>query len=85
MREVFKQPLLPGMELPFQTFSGEETQYKLHDLVSNMDWRGDRLIIFTYERCGKSEEAHAILSRREAPFGELWRERGVVVDERDRL
>lgn len=26
-----------------------------------MDWEGDRLIRFSYERCGNSEEAHAII------------------------
>jgi hypothetical protein len=61
IREPLRQPVLPGMELPFQTISSEGMQYKLHGLVSNMDWRGDRLIAFAYERCGKSEEAHAIL------------------------
>ncbi len=61
IREVLRQPVLPGMELPFQTLSCEGKQYKLHGLVSNMDWRGDRLIAFSYERCGKSEEAHSIL------------------------
>ncbi len=61
IREVLKQPVLPDMELPFQTFISGGTQYKLHGLVSNMDWAGDRLIAFAYERCGKSEEAHSIL------------------------
>jgi len=49
------------MELPFPTIDHEGTQYKLHALVSNMAWAGERLIPFAYERCGKSEEAHAIL------------------------
>jgi hypothetical protein len=61
IREALRQPVLPGMELPFQTLSCEGTQYKVHALVSNMDWAGDHLITFAYERCGKSEEAHAIL------------------------
>jgi len=61
IREVLRQPALPGMELPFQTLSCEGTQYKLFAIASNMDWRGDRLIGFAYERCGKSEEAHSIL------------------------
>jgi hypothetical protein len=61
IREPLRQPILPGMELPFQTISSEGTQYKLHGLVSNMERRGDRLIAFAYERCGKSEEAHSIL------------------------
>jgi hypothetical protein len=61
IREAVRQPALPGMELPFQTFMSEGTQYKLRGLVSNMDWQGERLITFAYERCGKSEEAHSIL------------------------
>ena len=61
IREVLRQPALPGMELPFQTLSCEGAQYKLFALASNMDWRGDRLIAFAHERCGKSEEAHSIL------------------------
>jgi len=61
IREPLSQPVLPGMELPFPTIDHEGTQYKLHALVSNMDWAGERLIPFAYERCGKSEEAHAIL------------------------
>jgi hypothetical protein len=61
IREGLRQPALPGMELPFQTFTSEGTQYKLHGLVSNMKWAGERLIAFAHERCGKSEEAHAIL------------------------
>jgi hypothetical protein len=61
IREPVRQPLLPGMELPFRTFTSEGTQYKLRGLVSNMDWQGAQLITFAYERCGKSEEAHSIL------------------------
>jgi hypothetical protein len=61
IREPLRQPVLPGMELPFQTLTSEGIQYKLHGLVSNMDWHGERLIHFAYERCGKSEEAHSIL------------------------
>jgi hypothetical protein len=61
IREPVKQPVLPGMELPFATLDHEGTQYKLRGLVSNMGWAGERLIAFSYERCGKSEEAHAIL------------------------
>jgi hypothetical protein len=61
IREPLRQPVLPGMELPFPTFTSEGTQYKLRGLVSNMEWQGERLINFAYERCGKSEEAHSII------------------------
>jgi len=61
IREVLRQPVLPGMDLPFPTLDHGGTQYKLHGLVTNMDWAGERLIALAYERCGKSEEAHAIM------------------------
>ena len=62
VRELLKQPLLPGMDyLPFQTVSFEETQYKLFGIATNMDWEGDKLIDWHHERCGKSEEAHAVM------------------------
>lgn len=61
IREALGQPVLPGMELPFQTVLCEGMQYKLRGLASNMDWAGDELISFAYERCGKSEEVHSIL------------------------
>jgi len=62
IREVMQQPHLPGMDsLPFQTITFDETQYKLFGMVTNMDWKGDRLIHWHRERCGKSEEAHAVM------------------------
>lgn len=61
IREKVRQPMLPGMELPFATLNHKGAQYKLRGLVSNMDWAGERLIAFSYERCGKSEEAHLIM------------------------
>jgi hypothetical protein len=61
IREALRQPVLPGMDLPIPSLDLGGIQYKLHGLVTNMDWAGDRLIRFAYERCGKSEEAHAIL------------------------
>jgi hypothetical protein len=62
IRERLKQPLLPGMDyLPFQTISFNETQYKLFGIVANMDWEGGKLINWHHERCGKSEEAHAVM------------------------
>lgn len=30
-------------------------------MVTNMDWKGERLIHRLHERCGKSEEAHAVM------------------------
>jgi len=61
IRERMKQPLLPGMDLPFPTIAFDETQYKLFGLVTNMDWEGEELIHWHHKRCGKSEEAHAVM------------------------
>lgn len=64
-RELLRQPALPGMDdclsLPFPVVSMESRQYKVHGLVTNMDWDGSELINWLYERCGKSEEAHAVM------------------------
>ncbi len=54
------QPHLAGM-LPFPTISVENTQYKLFGMVTNMDGEGEKLIHWHHERCGKSEEAHAVM------------------------
>ena len=62
IRELMRQPRLPGMDsLPFQTITFDETQYKLFGIVTNMDWEGGKLIRWHHERCGKSEEAHAVM------------------------
>jgi hypothetical protein len=62
IREQLRQPLLPGMEyLPFQTITFDETGYKLFGIVTNMDWEGEELIHWHHKRCGKSEEAHAVM------------------------
>lgn len=65
-REVLdKQQELPGMEcqleLPFPTMNVENNRYKVFGIVTNMDWEGARLINWLHARCGKSEEAHAIM------------------------
>jgi hypothetical protein len=39
----------------------ENNRYKVFGIVTNMDWKGARLINWFNERCGKSEEAHAIM------------------------
>jgi len=67
IREVHEPQLtLPGMEqeqpqLPFPTVELEGVIYKLHVVVSNRDWEGDRIIWWYRERCGKSEEIHAAM------------------------
>jgi hypothetical protein len=64
-REALEQPALPGMEdqidLPFQTILAGTTTYKIFGFVTNLDWEGDKVIQWLYERCGKSEEIHAIM------------------------
>jgi hypothetical protein len=64
-REVVGQACLPGLEdsfsLPFPTLAISQTPYKIHGLVTNMDGNGSDLIKWFYGRCGKSEEAHAVM------------------------
>nr|MDA3832426.1 transposase [Spirochaetales bacterium] len=65
-REVLdKQKELPGMnrqiELPFPTMYIEDHRYKVFGMVTNMDWEGEKLIHWLHERCGKSEEVHAVM------------------------
>ena len=65
-REVLdKQQELPGMdrqiEFPFPTMDIKSQRYKVFGMVTNMDWEGEKLIHWLHERCGKSEEAHAVM------------------------
>ena len=65
-REALAEQLgMPGMELqpalPFQTLDMAGKRYKLFGVVTNMDGDGDELIHWYHERCGKSEEAHAVM------------------------
>ncbi len=75
-RELLEQPELPGMEgqveLPFPTMTMETKRYKIFGIVTNRDMEGSELVNWLHKRCGKSEEAHAImkedLAGREASF-----------------
>ena len=64
-RELMQQPELPGMEgrvaLPFPTMTMEQKRYKIYGIVTNRDTEGNALITWLHKRCGKSEEAHAIM------------------------
>ena len=65
-REELKQGELPGMdksdeEFLFPVLRMHEIRYKVFGVVTNMDWDGDKLITWSYQRCGKSEEAHATM------------------------
>ena len=49
-------------QLPFPTMSfGTQGRYKLFGLVTNRTLPGDDVIRWQRERCGKSEEAHAVM------------------------
>jgi len=69
IREALEaQLILPGLEdaqgqrqLPFPTIVLGNVTYKLHVIVTNRDWDGDRAIWWYRERCGKSEEMHAAM------------------------
>jgi hypothetical protein len=63
-REVIDN-CLPGMEqaqsLPFPTLEMHRQRYKIYGIVTNLDWEGGELIAWQQQRCGKSEEMHAVM------------------------
>jgi len=63
IREPLRQPLLPGTEEPGEgsvRLGGQS--YKLRGLVSNRwELEGGELVRWLWARCGKSEEAHALM------------------------
>ncbi len=67
IREKVEQGVLPGMTegsqpaLPFATEVFAGISYRLSGLVTNREQEGAELIRWHHPRCGKSEEAHAIL------------------------
>lgn len=67
IREPLKQLELPGTEakeseLPFPTMEfARRGKYKLFGVVTNRTLPGEELIWWHRERCGKSEEAHAVM------------------------
>ena len=65
-RQVMQEQLtLAGMgedkQYSFPTMPMKEIKYKVFGIVTNMDWDGNELIRWLYERCGKSEEAHSVM------------------------
>ena len=62
---IVEQRQLPGMEqqlsLPFPTVEMKSKKYKVYGIVTNMDWEGEALIHWYHQRCGKSEQAHAVM------------------------
>jgi hypothetical protein len=66
IREPLRQLDLPGVgdapQLPFPTMEFTEVgRHKLFGIVTNRDLPGDQLIHWHRDRCGKSEEAHAVM------------------------
>jgi len=68
IRELMRQTELPGMDgtqaqtgLPFATITSGGRSYRVKGIVTNRDCDGEELVRWHYERCGKSEEAHALM------------------------
>lgn len=68
IRELVKQGVLPGMadgeaqmDLPYATITCGGLTYRIKGIVTNMEGDGAELIKWHYQRCGKSEEAHAVM------------------------
>lgn len=70
IREPLRQLELPGMEkkqeeFPFPTMDffqdEQEVKYKVFGVVTNRELPGDELIWWHRERCGYSEQVHAVM------------------------
>lgn len=68
IRERLRQGVLPGIEeaegqldLPFATVVCGGKAYRVKGIVTNREGEAPELIWWHYERCGKSEEAHAVM------------------------
>jgi hypothetical protein len=65
IREPLEQKVLPEIEqktlFPFPMITMKDETYKIFGLVTNMEMEGEELIHWHRERCGKSEEAHAVM------------------------
>jgi len=66
IREPLAQRDLPGIEqeqkdLPFPTMELGGLRHKLFGVVTNRELPGDELIWWHRQRCGKSEEVHAVM------------------------
>lgn len=68
-RELKEEQELPGMpqrELPFPAYNRGTKLYGLRVIATNLDvegWDGEDVVLFADERCGKAEEAHAVMKR----------------------
>ena len=67
IREPLAQPDLPGLDLqrtlPFPTMDFGTERYKVFGIVTNRDIPADELIWWSRQRCGKSEEVHAVMKK----------------------
>ena len=63
IREPLRQPSLPGVQadLPFPVIDLQAQTYKLFGVVTNRTGDGEQIIHWHRERCGKSEQAHAVM------------------------
>ena len=66
VREVLGSMELPGLHLaesslPFPIMKIYTQRYKIFGLATNMGSEGEDLIHWHRQRCGKSEEAHAVI------------------------
>jgi len=65
IREPLRQRVLPGCEeqgaLPLATVPMSGELYKVFGVVTTLAWEGEAVIGWLRERCGKSEEAHAVM------------------------
>jgi hypothetical protein len=68
IREMVRQNILPGMDeeqtqisLPFASVVCSGLTYRVKGIVTNREIAGAELIHWHYARCGKSEEAHAVM------------------------
>jgi hypothetical protein len=64
VREPLRQPSLPGVEqpeLPFPVAEMQSIRYKVTAIVTNRDLPAEELIAWYRQRCGASEQAHAVL------------------------
>ena len=68
-RVLEEQSTLPGMNdpeptLPFPTMHMEDKRYKVFGIVTNIGYEqlnGEAVIHWLHERCGKSEQVHAVM------------------------
>ena len=61
--EKARQAKLPFPTMHMTDDRGKTSPYKLHALVTTLDWEASEVIWWLRQRCGKSEEAHAVMKQ----------------------